>query len=341
MPVPREESGIVDVPGVSVGHHQRIDAHWASGTSVVLVRDGAVAAVDVRGGGPGTRETDALDPTHLVQRAQAVVLTGGSAYGLAAADGVMRWLGDRSHGLPVGADSTHVVPIVPAAVLFDVPMNDWGNRPDAEFGRLACEAAGEDRRQGNVGAGAGAVAGHVKGGIGTASITLPDGATVGVLVAANSSGSPVDQDTGLPWGATVEPLRRPPKAEVDAGRHDTGRPGRHGPVGRPLNTTIGVAATDRPLSKAECHRVAVAAHDGLARAVRPAHGMTDGDTFFALSTAADDAGHTGDGTRVAGLDEVCTAAATLVERAIVRAVFAAESIDDVSSYSARYPSARE
>ncbi|QGK69036.1 hypothetical protein GIY23_05330 [Allosaccharopolyspora coralli] len=341
MPVPRSESGIVDVPGVAVGHHQRIDAHWATGTSVVLVPDGAMAAVDVRGGGPGTRETDALDPTHLVQRAHAVVLTGGSAYGLAAADGVMGWLGDRGHGLPVGADAAHVVPIVPAAVLFDVPMNDWGNRPDAEFGRLACEAAGDDRRQGNVGAGAGAVSGHVKGGIGTASVTLPDGATVGVLVAVNSSGSPVDPDSGTPWGATVEVLRRPPKDEVEAGRPDGTRPGRHGPVGRPLNTTIGVVASDRPLSKAECHRVAVAAHDGLARAVRPAHGMTDGDTFFALSTAADDAGSAAEAGRVTALDEVCATAATLVERAIVRAVFAAEPIGDVSSYSTRYPSARE
>ncbi|WP_243789691.1 P1 family peptidase [Saccharopolyspora gloriosae] len=337
---------IVDVGGVLVGHHQRLDERWATGTSVVLVPRGAVAAVDVRGGGPGTRETDVLEPTHLVSQAHGVVLTGGSAYGLAAADGVMRWLEERGCGIQVGAHAHQVVPVVPAAVLFDLPMSDWGNRPDAEFGRLACETAtAHDTREGNVGAGTGAVAGALKGGIGTASAVFHSAAldvdvTVGALLAVNSLGSVIDPETGLPWDSHPG-LRAPAEAEIAAARSrndpTAGRPGRHGLVPRPLNTTIGSVAVDLALTKAHCRRVAVAAQDGLARAIRPAHSMRDGDTVFALATGERDPG----AQWVPVLDEVCAVAARVVQRAIVRAVLAAEPVGEVTSYTRLYPSARE
>lgn len=339
---------IVDVPGVRVGHEQRLDEHWATGASVVLAPEGAVAAVDVRGGGPGTRETDALDPSHLVQGVHAVLLTGGSAYGLAAADGTMRWLGERGYGVPVGPDPAHVVPIVPGAALFDLPMNDWAHHPDAEFGYRACERASEtEQGQGNVGAGTGAVAGEFKGGVGTASTRLDGrsaaaGSTVGALWAVNSSGSPVRMDTGLPWENTTE-VGSPTAAEVAAGQAYAGvRPGRHGPVDRPLNTTIGVVATDLELTKAEAHRVAVAAHDGLARAIRPAHSLVDGDTAFALATGRrTERPAVGAVGWPATMDALCAAAAEVTARAITRGVLAAETVGEVMSYTARYPSTRE
>ncbi|MFC7343026.1 P1 family peptidase [Saccharopolyspora griseoalba] len=340
---PGERNALVDVSGVSVGHAQRLDERWATGVTAVLTPDGATGAVDVRGGGPGTRETDVLTADHLVQQVHGVTLTGGSAYGLAAADGVMRWLGERGHGVPVGAPG-QVVPVVPAAVIFDLPMNDWGNRPDAELGHLACENAGADARRGNIGAGTGAVAGPVKGGIGTASAVLPDGTTIGALVAVNASGSPIDPDTGLPWTA-ADGLRAPSAAEVEAARaaHEV-RPGRRGPIDRPLNTTIGVVATDLRLSKPECQRLAVAAQDALARAVRPAHLLVDGDTMFALATgtgtgaALPPVGEPGWALRV---DEITAAAAGVVERAIVDAVLAARPVGEVTCYTRLYPSALE
>ncbi|MCA1281020.1 P1 family peptidase [Saccharopolyspora sp. 7B] len=337
---------IVDVGGVLVGHHQRLDERWATGTSVVLTPGGATAAVDVRGGGPGTRETDVLEPTHLVAQAHGVVLTGGSAYGLASADGAMSWLADRGYGFRVGPHAHEVVPVVPAAVLFDLPMGDWGNRPGAEFGRLACDAAtAEESREGNVGAGAGAVAGSLKGGIGTAgevfhSAALGIDVTVGALFAVNSLGSVIDPETGLPWDGHPG-LRAPAEAEVVAGRARTGptagRPSRHGTASRPLNTTIGVVAVDLALTKAHCKRIAVAAHDGLARAIRPAHSLADGDTVFALATGEREPG----AQWVPVLDEVCAVAAGVVRRAIVRAVLAAEPVGEVTSYTSLYPSARE
>lgn len=339
---PGPSDALTDIAGLRVGHHQRLDENWATGTSAVVAPGGATTAVDVRGGGPGTRETDVLDPTHLVQKAHAVILTGGSAYGLAAADGAMRWLGEWGYGFPVGEQPWQVVPIVPAAVLMDLPMSDWGNRPDAEFGYRACEAAGDDTRQGNVGAGAGAVSGFVKGGVGTASAVLPGGGTVGALMAVNSSGSVIDPDTGLPWAARCRSeFRRPEPGEVASARERSGeRPSRSGPVERPLNTTIGVAATDFGMTKAECQRVAVAAQDGLARAIRPAHAMSDGDTVFAMATGtAGELPHTP--TWAQALDEVCAGAAEVVERAIVRAILAAETVGEVMSYTDLYLSAAE
>ena len=343
MPLqPGELDALVDVEGLLVGHDQRLDERWATGATAVLAPGGATAAVDVRGGGPGTRETDVLEPSHLVQRVNGLVLAGGSAYGLAAADGAMRWLGERGHGVPVGGPG-HVVPVVPAAVIFDVPMNDWGNRPDAEFGYRACQnATRTETRQGNVGAGTGAVVGPVKGGVGTASAVLPDGTTVAALVVVNAAGSAIDPDTGLPWTPTPG-LRAPSSHEVEAARpRYEGRPGRNGPVDRPLNTTLGVVATDLGMSKSECRRLAVAGHDALARAVRPAHLLVDGDTMFALATGTGEAlPEPGEPGWAARLDQVSAVAAEVVERAIVRGVLAAEPVGEVTCYTRLYPSARE
>ncbi|HWE89200.1 MAG TPA: P1 family peptidase [Pseudonocardiaceae bacterium] len=326
-------NSITDVPGVAVGHHQRLGDGWASGTTVVLVPDGAVGAVDGRGGAPGTRETDLLEPSNLVQRVNAVCLTGGSAYGLAAADGVMRWLSERGHGFPVGQRPNEVVPIVPAAVLFDLPRGDWGNRPDAEFGYLACEAAGGQVAQGTVGAGTGAKLGALKGGLGTASAVLADGAVVGALVAANASGQAVDLATGRPFAADLE---------LD-GEFGARWPDRPAPAidtaGTPFNTTIGVVAVDAELSKAECRRIAMAAHDGLARAVRPAHLMTDGDTVFALALGRRPL--LSDGAdqrfRFAALDRLCAAAADAFARAMVHALLSATSLPDLPAYRDLWP----
>ncbi len=315
---PGKHNAITDVPGVLVGHHQRLEPGWATGTTVVLVPDGAVGAVDGRGGAPGTRETDLLAPENLVQQAHAVCLSGGSAYGLAAADGVMRWLAERHHGFPVGAEPHEVVPIVPAAVLFDLPRSDWGNRPDASFGYAACAAANAGPvAMGTVGAGTGAKLGSLKGGIGTASVVTDDG-VVGALVAANAFGEAVSANA-RPWAADLElagefgPL---PERHITLGGEPSG-----------LNTTIGVVAVDASLTKAEARRLAMAAQDGLAWAVRPAHSMFDGDTVFALAT--------GTRPRTGGpveLDRLCAAAADTFARAVVHALLAAESIIGLAAY---------
>ncbi|MBP2476734.1 L-aminopeptidase/D-esterase-like protein [Crossiella equi] len=338
---PGPHNALTDVPGLLVGQYERLGGGWATGTSVVLAPEGAVGAVDVRGGGPGTRETDLLDPSHLVQRVNAICLTGGSAYGLAAADGVMRHLGERHQGVPVGPTPEQVVPIVPAAVLFDLWRGDWGNRPDAEFGLRACAAAADGPvAQGTVGAGTGAAAGWLKGGLGTASAVLADGTVLGALVAANPKGDVLSPD-GLPWawhlGLPGEfPLRAPSPAELAAAN------ALRTPAESRLNTTIGVIATDATLTKAEARRLAVVAHDGLARAVRPVHSIFDGDTFFALSTARRDLADAdpvfGDAARAARLDELCTVAADVVSRAITHAVLHATGLPGLPAYRELFPS---
>lgn len=317
-------NAITDVPGVLVGQHQRLDNTWATGTTVVLVPDGAVAAVDQRGGAPGTRETDLLEPSRLVQQVQAICLSGGSAYGLAAADGVMRWLAERHKGLPVGAGPHEVVPIVPAAVLFDLPLSQWGNRPDAEFGYAACVAATSGPvTQGCVGAGTGARAGSLKGGIGTASTTVT-GFTVGALVAVNSLGEVVNIATGMPWAAGDELI-----AEFDLHPSAPNIPLQSRSA--PLNTTLGVIAVDAALTKTECQRIATMAHDGLARAIRPVHTSFDGDIIFALATGARELGAT-PMERVATVDALGSSAADMIARAIVRAVLAAHQVNGVPAY---------
>jgi L-aminopeptidase/D-esterase-like protein len=251
---------------------------------VVLCPDGAVAGVDVRGAAPGTRETDLLEPGNLVERVQAVLLTGGSAWGLDAAAGVMRWLDAHGHGLPVGNGAR--VPIVPAAVLFDLHVGDARIRPDGDAGWQACEAAGGEVAQGSVGAGTGATVGKLwgmgramKGGIGTAAVSV-GGVTVGALIAVNAVGDVRDPASNrLLTGA-----RSPDGRSL----HDTAAALLAGEVPQSVlpgtNTTIGVVATDMALDKAQARRLAMSAHDGLARSICPVHTQTDGDTLFALAT---------------------------------------------------------
>jgi L-aminopeptidase/D-esterase-like protein len=339
---------ITDVSGILVGHHQRLDddatlgTGWACGTTVVLTPPGTTGAVDVRGGAPGSRETELLDPSNSVRYVDAVVLTGGSAYGLAAADGVMQWL--EEHGRGVVMDGG-LVPIVPAAVIFDLPVGGWQCRPTAEFGYHAAEAAGVAVETGTVGAGVGARAGVLKGGLGTASIRLDDiGVTVGAVVAVNSGGNIADPKTGLPWQADqIEEfgLKRPPADELEAFQ------ARDAELS-PLNTTIAVVATDALLSPAACKRVAIAAQDALARTIRPAHTPLDGDTVFALATGAievEPASWSGTATPAAMSPEtklttvVGAAAADCLARAVMVGVLAAESVAGIPTYRDMLPGA--
>ncbi len=337
-------SSITDVGGIRVGQHERIDADatlgsgWVSGTTVVLTPPGTVGAVDCRGGAPGTRETDLLDPINSVRHVDAVVLSGGSAYGLAAADGVMRWL--EEHGRGVAMDGG-VVPIVPAAVVFDLPVGGWDRRPTAEFGYAAAESASEAVALGTVGAGTGARVGVLKGGVGTASITLTDiGVTIGAIVVVNAAGDAVDPATGLPWQADQIAefgLVAPPNDQIAA------YAGRHTELS-PLNTTIAVVATDAVLSAAGCRRVAVAAHDGLARTIRPCHTPLDGDTVFALATGAvevppDPETPASMSPEVPLITAVGAAAADVLARAVLVGVLAAESVAGIPTYRDMLPGA--
>ncbi|MET9516803.1 P1 family peptidase [Streptomyces sp. NPDC002994] len=342
---------LTDVTGLRVGHANVPGDRALSGTTVVLAPEGgAVAAVDVRGGGPGTRETDALDPRNLVQRVDAIVLTGGSAFGLDAASGVMAWLEEQGRGFRVGPGPAQVVPVVPAACLFDLGRGgDWRARPDAATGRAAAEDAartdlGAPVAQGGVGAGTGAVAGGMKGGVGTASVVLDSGVTVGALAVVNAAGSAVDPLTGVVYGRYFEGRCEYPAAKVHAeaqlrladARAQTQRRSSVASAGSalpPLNTTLAVVATDAELTRAQAQKLAGTAHDGLARAVRPVHLLTDGDTVFALATGTKPllggsvepafAAHAG----AAALNEVLGAGADALTRAVVKAVLAAEGVD--------------
>ncbi|CQR63551.1 P1 family peptidase [Streptomyces leeuwenhoekii] len=333
---------LTDVAGVRVGHATRTGDGWLTGTTVVLAPPGGVvAAVDVRGGGPGTKETDALDPRNVVRTVDAVVLTGGSAYGLDAATGVMAWLEERGRGVRVGPDPAHVVPVVPAACVFDLGRGgDFKARPDAATGRAAVEAAaasdpGAPVAQGCVGAGTGAVVGLLKGGVGTASTVLGSGVTVAALVVANAAGSVLDPETGVLYGELFEGRwARPPEAGIqEAARRRLAEVAeRNAPP--PLNTTLAVVATDADLSKAQAQKLAGTAHDGIARAVRPVHLLNDGDTVFALATGARPL----DPGQPLALNEILAAGADMVTRAIVRAVRAAEPADGPGG---TWPSYRE
>ncbi|OBB43691.1 P1 family peptidase [Mycobacterium sp. 852002-51961_SCH5331710] len=338
-------SSITDVAGIRVGQHHRLDpdvtlgSGWASGTTVVLTPPGTVGGVDGRGGAPGTRETDLLDPINSVRHVDAVVLTGGSAYGLAAADGVMRWLEEQGRGVALEGG---VVPIVPAAVVFDLPVGGWQCRPTAEFGYAAAADAGTEVALGTVGAGTGARVGVLKGGVGSASTVLDCGATVGALVVVNAAGDAVDTATGLPWLAyQIEEfgLVAPPADQIAAyaDRHQEYSP---------LNTTIAVVATDAALSPAGCRRVAVAAHDGLARTIRPCHTPLDGDTVFALATGAvevppDPTAPASMSPEVPLITQVGAAAADCLARAVMVGVLAASSVAGIPAYRDLLPGAFE
>ena len=316
-PFPAGDAGsITRVAGIEVGHFT--DTRRPTGCTVVMAREGAVAGVDVRGAAPGTRETDLLHPSNLVDKVHAIMLAGGSAWGLEAATGAVRWLEERGVGLDVAVGR---LPIVPAAVLFDLLVGDMRIRPDAAAGYAACAAAsGADPTEGNVGAGAGAVVGKVfgiqhamKGGVGTASVTV-DGVTVGALIACNALGDVIDPDTAHVMAG----------ARTDDGRalRDTRRALLRGQPPQPLlagtNTTIGVVATDAILTKAQAHRLAISAHDGLARSINPVHTMSDGDTLFSLGT--------GRAGKSLGMMVLATMAAEATARATVRAVQAARSV---------------
>ncbi|WP_406382061.1 P1 family peptidase [Streptomyces sp. NBC_01618] len=322
---------LTDVAGLRVGHAQVAGAGALSGTTVVLAPEGgAIAAVDVRGGGPGTRETDALDPRNLVQRIDAVVLTGGSAYGLDAASGVMAWLEEQGRGVRVGPDPAQVVPVVPAACVFDLGRGgDWRARPDASTGRAAVvDAAGKETAapvvEGSVGAGTGAVAGQLKGGVGTASVRLASGITVAALVVVNAAGSVIDPRTGVlygEYGAAEPPVH--PAPEVHRAARQRLAEAREANARPPLNTTLAVVATDADLTRAQAQKLAGTAHDGLARAVRPVHLLTDGDTVFALATGA----RSLDPQNPIALNDLLAAGADALTRAIVKAVRAAQSVN--------------
>lgn len=322
MPTSGPTNSLVDVTGLAVGHATRRAEGWLTGTTVVLTgAEGAVAGVDVRGGGPGTRETDLLDPRNLVERVHAVVLTGGSAFGLAAADGVMAELERQGTGLAVG-DSGAVVPIVPAAVCFDLGRGgDITHRPDATFGVEAVGAASRDGvAEGCVGAGTGAVAAGLKGGVGSASQVLDDGTTVGALVVVNAVGSPFDPATGRLWSDPhLLPDERPAVPDTEAAERLRAAV-RHDAPGVGAATTLIVVATDATLSKAQCAKMAGIAHDGLARAISPVHTMADGDTAFALATCGRPS------PDQVQLHALLTAAADTTCRAVARAVLAAESV---------------
>lgn len=314
---------LTDVPGILVGHAQRIGGGWQTGTTVILVPAGAVAGVDVRGGGPGTHETDLLRPENLVQQVHGICLTGGSAYGLAAATGVMAFLEERGVGFPVGPEGEQVVPIVPAAVIYDLGRGgNFANRPDAGFGyRAAKGARATPSRSGTIGAGTGARSGGLQGGLGSASVTLASGVVVAALAVVNSAGRVIEARTGLPWQPGGLGLRRP-NAEERRVLEDHVRASRP-----PLNTTIGVVATSAAMTKAECTKFAGVAHDGLARAIRPAHSMFDGDTVFALATGtADVVLETTPREKARLLDEIFEAGADCFSLAGTRAVVDATSV---------------
>lgn len=311
------EGSITRVHGIRVGQAQNHEAK--TGVTVVLAgHDGATIGVDVRGAAPGTRETDLCQPENMVEKANAVVLSGGSAFGLAAATGVMDFLEAHNVGMDMGM--CHV-PIVPSAVIFDLGVGDPHVRPDAAMGVEACKAASKEVKQGAYGAGAGATVGKMvpsavpmQGGVGTASITLACGVTVGAIVVVNACGDVFDIRDGKPIGYGRLPNGSPilcesllygaaPAPEMAKIAEKTGQ-----------NTTVGVVATDAVLTKAQAKRLATCAHDGLARTIRPVHTQMDGDTLFAMGTGRVDA----DVNQI----QLCAAAAEVVARAVVNALTA-------------------
>jgi len=321
-------NSLTDVAGITVGHYTSLEA--PSGVTVVLCEEGAVAGVDVRGSAPGTRETDLLEPRNLVEKAQAIVLTGGSGYGLSTADGVVRWLSERGLGFPL--EHGHVVPIVPAAALFDLGRGkDYIPPIGPQWGIKACESATAGTvAMGCVGAGTGAMAGGIKGGLGSASEVLDIGITIAALAAVNSLGSVIDQATGLPWEIRLELNEE----FGTMGKRAVKLPKSTAHLS-PSNTTIGVIATDAVLTKAHAQKIAQMAHDGLARVIRPAHTMFDGDTIFCLATGKIDLPNMEGffaAPKAPALNELGRAAADCMSRAIVRAVLEAHSLGNMIAF---------
>jgi len=342
MPIrPGPRNLITDVTGIAVGNAG--DARVQSGVTVVLPDERAIAACDVRGGAPGTRETDALDPTCLVDAVDAIVLSGGSTYGLDAVSGVVAWLGAQGRGFRLG-ETPRASPVVPGAVLFDLANGgdkDWSEAPPyRDWGRAACERVDREFSLGNAGAGMGALAGDLKGGLGSASI-LDGELEIGALVAVNPFGSAVIPGTDRFWAAHHEidgefGGRGAPAGLPQGVRDDlfAGTRFALAPVAPGANTTIGVIATNAAMTVAEARRIAIMAHDGLARAIRPIHSQVDGDTLFVLSTgrielpAAD---------RLVHLLRLGTLAADCTARAVARGVYAASDLGAAVCYRSRYP----
>jgi len=325
---PGATNTLADVPGLQVGHYQRMDGGFRTGTTVILTPDGATASYDVQGGGPGTKETDLLVPGGLVTEVHAIVLSGGSAYGLDSATGVMRWLEEQGKGYPIAGG---VVPIVPAAILFDLGRGgDFKARPDADFGYRAAQAASTAAGAvpiGRVGAGAGA-----RHGLGSASVVLPNGYTVAAIVGLNPGGSPVDPTTCLPYGLFLEldnefNLATPNPAECPGAGSRSPRPGIDGPYENSFNTTIALVATDAPLDQTQAQRMAQIANSGLSRSIRPVHNLGDGDAVFAMATTTPPAPLTNQELHI-----LYNAAADALGRAVVHALLR-------DNYCENYPSA--
>jgi L-aminopeptidase/D-esterase-like protein len=314
------KDAIVDVPGIKVGHSQDLKA--GTGCTVIICEKGATTGVDVRGGAPGTRETDLLNPVNLVDKAHAIYLGGGSAFGLDGASGAMKYLEEKGIGLDVVLTK---VPIVPGAVLFDLAVGDYRVRPDARMGYEAClKASEEEARQGNIGAGTGATVGKIfgglrcmKSGLGTASFKSQE-LIIGAIVAVNCLGDVIDSETGKiiagvltedkkGFANTMSFLRNFPQKTKD---------------NFSKNTTIGVIATNAKLTKAGATKVAMMSQDGYARTISPAHTMFDGDTIFCMAT----------GEVEAGVNVVGIIAAEVMARAIIKAIKNTESLFKLKSY---------
>jgi L-aminopeptidase/D-esterase-like protein len=320
----KAEGSITDIPGLRVGHAQDMEA--LTGCTVILCEAGAVGGVDQRGGAPGTRETDALHPMHLVEKVHAVVLAGGSAFGLDSASGVVRYLEEHGVGLDVGVAR---VPIVPAAILFDLGIGRADVRPDAAMGYQAClNASSEPPAEGNVGAGTGATVGKtlgmgqaMKSGIGSASREIVPGLWVGAIAAVNAFGDIINPANGeIIAGARAFQANDAPPTGAENFANTLAvmqmMAGSQFGFGRQENTVIGVVATNASLNKEQVNKVAQMAQDGLARTVRPAHTMLDGDTIFALSC----------GEMKADVNVIGAFAAEVFAQAILRAVYTAQTV---------------
>lgn len=313
---PGPTNSLTDVPGLKVGHYEREGDGFRSGTTVVIPERGGVASYNVQGGGPGTKETDLLVPGGLVTSVHAIVLSGGSAFGLDTSTGVMRWLEERNIGYPIAGG---VVPIVPTAILFDLGRGgDFKARPDADFGYRAAEAASTAPVQnGRIGAGTGA-----RYGFGTASVVLENGYTVAAIVGLNPGGSPVDPRTCLPMGLFLElgnefNLISPPAGTCPPPGEETAWRTSVQGYADAFNTTIALVATDAPIDQTQAQRMAMIANSGLSRSIRPVHNLGDGDAVFALSTAEGPAPLTNQ-----DLHQIYNAGADALGRAVVHALLA-------------------
>lgn len=331
---------LTDVAGIRIGHFERSNRNWRTGTTVVLADQPVTAGVDVRGGGPGTREIDALSPMNLVEQIDAVCLSGGSAFGLRSADGVVDELADRGKGFRVGPQDHQVVPVVPAAVIFDLGRGGhFRHHPDADFGRRATKKASHsERRRGSIGAGTGAIAGGLAGGVGMASakLQLADASgkltevTVAALCVVNARGSLINPSTGRTWESHPA-IKTPTAQDRNALSEHLGNV-----TSASLNTTIGVVATDVRLDRAEATRLAMSTHDGLSRSIRPVHTLADGDTMFSMATGAITLSAN---DRTVALSSLAELAADLTALACVDAIVHATQTPSVPSYTSLCPSA--